>query len=109
MRKLVIAVAMSLTVLGHATGSSAAEWLDPCNLEAGTYRIDRMTPLMPDPDPADPMEALTHMRRIPAGNAITVLGGRQVKANQWYQVRVGSEVGWVNCTALIGQELAKLN
>jgi len=110
-----IIIILAVMVLSSADACSAADWIDPCDLEqAGTYRLARQTPLMPDPDPADPMEALSRMKQIPAGLSIIVMSTRKVKWPAWYQVNVVSAreiiaTGWVNCTALVGQDLTKLD
>ncbi|HVH44498.1 MAG TPA: hypothetical protein VM925_19225, partial [Labilithrix sp.] len=70
-----------------------------------SYVLDRETPLMPDPDPADPIAAIAKMKKVPAGSSFSILGKRSVGNALWYQVKVGSDTGWFNKTALLGQTL----
>ena len=101
-----------VTALAAPTLAVAQEFIDPCELEQATYRLDRETPLMPEINPADPMEALSRMKQIPAGLSITIVGKTDVSGRAWYQVAVVSggrviDTGWVNCIALIGQRLQR--
>jgi hypothetical protein len=87
------------------------ELINPCELERGsTYRIDRQTPLMPEVNPIDPLEALTRAKKIPAGLSITIIGESNEHPSPWYRVQVKQDqeivdTGWVNCVALMGQKL----
>lgn len=82
---------------------------DPNTLVVGrSYVLDRETPLMPDPEPADPMAAIAQMKKIPAGSTFFVVTKRTVAGKPWYEVRtaLGAPVsGWFNSTALAGQAL----
>ena len=91
----------------------AQEFIDPYKLESNsTYRLERQTPLVATPNPADPMQAMADMKLIPAGHSITIVGKSEVKSKTWYQVEVrrGEQVianGWVNPVALVGQKLQR--
>lgn len=93
-------------------GKSPFPSLNPLELEIGqAYVVSRQTPLMPSHSPADPMEALQQMKQIPKRGIFTVLQTVKKKGNTWYKVdafnqrknRIGT--GWINSTALLGQEL----
>jgi len=66
---------------------------------------------MPSHSPADPIAALQKMKQIPKGGVFKVLETVKKKGNPWYKVvaldqrkkRIGT--GWINSTALFGQEL----
>ncbi len=79
------------------------------NLE---YRLSKRTPLMPEFEPRDPLEAIGRMRHIPAGGQINVVSVRKKRGYTWYQVKAtdgagkGLGMGWINATALLGQDVA---
>lgn len=82
------------------------------SLELGqSYYLAKQTPLAQEMRPADPMAALKRMKYIPAGYAIKIIGRSKVYGTPWYKVivkdRKGSHrgSGWINSTALLGQEL----
>ena len=86
--------------------------LNPRELEVGqTYIVAKRTPLMPSHSPADPIAALQRMKQIPKGGAFKVLETFNKRGNPWYKViafdqrkkQIGT--GWINSTALLGQEL----
>jgi hypothetical protein len=83
---------------------------DPTTLVVGrSYVLDRQTPLMPDPEPADPVAALSLVKKIAPGASFTILSTRAVAGTPWYAVRTtlgGPVTGWFNSTALAGQALA---
>ena len=93
-------------------GKSPFPSLDPLGLEIGqTYIVSKQTPLMPSHSPADPIAALQKMKPIPKGGAFKVLNRFNKRGNPWYRViafdqrkkQIGT--GWINSTALLGQEL----
>ncbi len=93
-------------------GKSPFPSLNPLELEIGqAYVVSRQTPLMPSHNPADPMEALQQMKKIPKWGVFKVLQTVKKRGNPWYKVdafnqrkyRIGT--GWINSTALLGQEL----
>lgn len=93
-------------------GKSPIPSLNPLELEVGqTYIVAKRTPLMPSHSPADPTAALKKMKQIPKGGAFKVLDTFNKKGNPWYRViafdqrkkQIGT--GWINSTALLGQEL----
>ena len=83
-------------------------------LDGGTYRIDRDTPLMPEPDPDDPLAALKLVKIARAGGSLRVVRTEVHGPRIWYRVRTedaatGVEhVGWVNSAALHGQALEEV-
>jgi hypothetical protein len=89
--------------------ASTKSLTDPTTLVVGrSYILDRETPLMPEPDPADPLAALAKMKKIPAGSTFSVLSKTDVAGKPWYAVRTalnGAVTGWFNSTALAGQAL----
>ena len=93
-------------------GKSPFPSLNPLELEVGqTYILSKQTPLMPSHSPADPIAALQKMKQIPKGGVFKVLETVKKRGNPWYKVvaldqgkkRIGT--GWINSTALLGQEL----
>lgn len=87
--------------------------LDPQNLDVGeTYSVSRQTPLMPDHSPADPIAAIQQMKHVPEGGTIKILKVFKEDGSPWYEViassQNGGEIGkgWVNSTALLGQQLS---
>jgi hypothetical protein len=81
------------------------------NLKVGSdmVLIER-TPLMPEMEPQNPMEALAKMKEIPAGVSVEIIEVSKDKhGTRWYGVKVvgqgGSKIasGWINSIALIGQ------
>jgi len=83
------------------------------DLEVGqAYVLSRQTPLMPTHDPGDPVSALQQRKMIPEGGSFRLLGVvEKLTTNPWYKVRAFAPsteeigIGWINSTALIGQEL----
>ena len=93
-------------------GRSPFPSLDPLELEIGqAYIVSRQTALMPSLSPADPMSAIQQMKQIPKGGVFKVLETAKKRNTPWYKViafnqrkqRIGT--GWINSTALLGQEL----
>ncbi len=93
-------------------GKSQFPSLNPLELEVGqTYIVSKRTPLMPSHSPDDPIAALKKMKQIPKGGAFKVLDTFNKRGNPWYRViafgqrkkQIGT--GWINSTALVGQEL----
>ncbi len=87
-------------------------FVDPYQLVIGTkYCLSRKTPLMPSLNPADPIAAIQQMKQIPKGGVFKVLETVKKRNSPWYKViafnqrkqRIGT--GWINSTALLGQEL----
>ena len=86
--------------------------LDPRKLEVGrTYRLSERTPLMPQLDPPDPLEALKHVKYITGGGTIKITEVAREGGTPWYRVEAKSANGrrmgngWVNSTALLRQKL----
>ena len=86
--------------------------LDPRALDVGaTYVVSRSTPLMPSHSPPDPLEAIDKMKRIPEGGLFKVLEVYKKNTTPWYRVTAAGKdkeslgTGWINSTALVGQEL----
>ncbi|MBN1361704.1 MAG: hypothetical protein JW993_13995 [Sedimentisphaerales bacterium] len=95
------------------TGESPFPNLDPLGLDIGeSYVVSKQTAVMPSHSPADPMAAIQQMRYIPQGGGFKVLEVYREKTNPWYKViafdqraeQIGA--GWINSTALFGQQLA---
>lgn len=86
--------------------------LNPLALEVGQiYIVSKQTPLMPSHSPADPLAALQKMKQIPDGGSFKVLDAFDKKGNPWYKVSAFDQTknqigaGWINSSALFGQEL----
>ncbi|MFA5806573.1 MAG: hypothetical protein WC879_18230 [Melioribacteraceae bacterium] len=77
----------------------------------GTYAISNKTPLMPEFKPVDPMAAMSNVKYLQAGSRIRILSINHKYNNPWYEVNVinsdGKIIGrgWINSTALIGQDI----
>jgi hypothetical protein len=93
-------------------GKSPIPSLNPLELEIGqAYVVSKQTPLMPSHSPADPIAAIQQMKQIPQGGGFKVLEVYKEKTNPWYKViafdqrteQIGT--GWINSTALLGQQL----
>jgi len=93
-------------------GKSPFPNVDPLGLDIGqSYVVSKQTPLMPSHSPADPMAAIQQMKYIPQGGGFKVLEVYKEKTNPWYKViafdqrteQIGT--GWINSTALLGQQL----
>ncbi|MCH7937273.1 MAG: hypothetical protein IH994_09315 [Proteobacteria bacterium] len=97
----------------HASaGQAHLPSTDPYSLELKrAYRVSKETPLMSMLNPSDPMAALKQVKYIPAGYVIKILSASKMHGNPWYRVSVTNQngisvgSGWVNSTALLGQEL----
>jgi len=93
-------------------GKSPFPSLNPLELEIGqAYVVSKQTPLMPSHSPADPIAAIQQMKQIPKGGGFKVLEVYKKKNNPWYRVTAFDQsaeqigTGWINSTALLGQEL----
>jgi hypothetical protein len=92
--------------------TAETDWLDPQKLRTGqAFFVSKETPLMPELEPADPLAALQRMIQIPKGGAFKISEIRKKGTSPWYRVvaidqnkkRIGE--GWINSTALLGQDL----
>lgn len=93
-------------------GKSPFPSLNPLELEVGqAYIVTKQTPLMPSHSPADPIAALQKMKQIPEGGGFKVHDMFDKKGNPWYRVSAFDQrkkqigTGWINSTALLGQQL----
>jgi hypothetical protein len=93
-------------------GRSPFPSLNPLELENGqAYIVSKQTPLMPSLNPADAMAAIQEMKRIPKGGVFEVLETVKKRNSPWYKVIAFNQrkqqigTGWINSTALLGQEL----
>ena len=93
-------------------GKSPFPSLNPLELEIGqAYIVSKQTPLMPSHSPADPIAAIQQMKQIPKGGGFKVLEMVKKTINPWYKVAAFDQrkmkigTGWINSTALLGQEL----
>jgi hypothetical protein len=92
--------------------TGASKWASWSDLRVGRrYRLTREVPLMPEFEPADPMAAIARIREIPADGEIVILQQRDRRGTLWFEatayspagVRIGD--GWINSTALLGQDI----
>lgn len=98
---------------GRPTQSATeTDWLDPQKLRTGqAFSVSKQTPLMPEMEPADPLAALQRMKQIPSGGAFKIYEMKKKGTSTWYRVvaidknkkQIGT--GWINSTALLGQDL----
>jgi hypothetical protein len=86
--------------------------LDPRNLDTGqSYVVSGRTPLMPSINPSDPGEAIQDVEEIPARGRFKVFDVETKDGIPWYKVTAFDEdnqrigAGWINSTALLGQQL----
>lgn len=93
---------------------SPSPWVGPEDLEVeGSYEVGARTPLMPSFEPRDPLADAAAAVQMPAGSHITVREVRFKDGTPWYRVEAvdprGESLGtgWVNSTALIGQEVKR--
>ena len=95
-----------------SVGKSPFPSLNPLELEIGqAYIVSKQTPLMPYHSPVNPTAAIKQMKQIPKGGGFKVLEMVKKKTNPWYKVNAFDKrkkqigTGWINSTALLGQEL----
>lgn len=88
-----------------ATNIGQTRFADPLRLvNETTYRASGELPLVPDIDPPDPVAAIASIRRMIPGEEFTVLETTNRRNTPWYRVRTRLGEGWINSTALLGQE-----
>lgn len=89
-----------------ASNIGQTRFADLLNLATGTtYRASRQVPLTPDIDPPDPIAAAASIRQLSPGHEFTVLETTSRGNTPWYRVRTHLGEGWINSTALLGQEI----
>jgi hypothetical protein len=83
-------------------------------LEIGlSYRLSHETPLMPEIEPMDPLDAITRKISIPASSKISIQAEKKNTRGTWYRAeaygldgrRIGE--GWINSVALMGQNITR--
>lgn len=89
-----------------------SEYTDYQSLKVNqTYSIAKETPLMPEFEPSDPLAAMSKIKDLPAGSQIKILSINAKYNFPWYEVQAinkSGEIigrGWINSTALIGQDI----
>jgi hypothetical protein len=76
-----------------------------------TYAISKETPLMPEFEPSDPLAAMNNVKYLQSGSRIRILSIKTKYNSPWYEVQAKSKTGegigkgWINSTALIGQDI----
>lgn len=89
-----------------ATNVGQTQFADPLGLVSETtYRASGEVPLVPEIDPPDPVAAIVYIQRLSAGENFTVLETTEQRNTPWYRVRTRVGEGWINSTALLGQEI----
>lgn len=89
-----------------ATNVGQTRFADPLNLGRDiTYRGSREIPLVSEIVPADPVAAIASIRRLSAGEQFTVVEVVVRRNTPWYRVQTLLGEGWINSTALLGQEI----
>lgn len=93
-------------------GKSPFPNLNPFELEIGqAYVVSKQTPLMPSHSPADPIADIQQMKQIPKKGGFKVLEVYKKKNKPWYKVTAFDQsteeigTGWIDSTALLGQQL----
>jgi len=93
-------------------GKSPFPSLNPMELKIGqAYVVSKQTPLMSSHSPTDPIAAMQQVKQIPKGGGFKVLEVYKEKNNPWYKVTAFNQsteeigAGWINSTALLGQQL----
>lgn len=90
-----------------ATNVGQTRFADPLGLVSETtYRASGDVPLVPELDPDDPIAAIASIRRLSPGEEFTVLEATKRSNTPWYRVRTHLGEGWINSTALLGEEIA---
>ena len=83
-----------------------AQFGAPLGLEVhSVYTVSRNTPVMPEIEPADPIGAIAAIRSLNPNDEFTVMEVRSHRGTPWYRVRTKFGEGWINSTALLGQDL----
>lgn len=85
---------------------------DPYSLKTkNTYRVSKRTPIMPELNPVDVEKALNNVKYLESGGTFKVIKITIKNGKPWYYINVENQnrkhigKGWINCTALIGQNL----
>lgn len=93
-------------------GKSAFPNLNPMALEVDqTYVVSKQTPLMISHSPADPIADIQQTKQIPQEGRFKILQVYKKKTQPWYKViafdKRAEEIGtgWINSSALLGQQL----
>lgn len=88
------------------TNIGQAQFANPQNLSVGsTYRASDEIPLAPELNPTDPVAAIASIRSLDQGEEFIVLEQGRRNNTPWYRVQTSLGEGWINSTALIGQEI----
>jgi hypothetical protein len=79
-------------------------------LQAGSsYRLSGETPLMSEFEPSDPLAALGKTQQLSPGTSVRVTDVRQKAGMPWYKVQTSVGVtGWINSTALLHQQIERI-
>ncbi len=72
--------------------------------QGGTYKVSRLTPIMPTPHPGNVLKALKRVVHLQPGDMFTVHDIVTMRRAVWYKVRRG----YINRLALIGQDLTRV-
>lgn len=97
--------------LGSNFSGGSSISTSPLSLEVGrTYIISKKTPLMPELNPTNPLEAIKIMIELSPYSTIKILKSVKKDNSPWYNVDAKSGnknvgKGWINSTALLGQNL----
>lgn len=85
-----------------ASVAKSTNFIDPNTLKIGsTYTLSKRIPIMPSYEVSN----LNDMAYANSGDSITIVDKTIVRSIVWYQVESQVKNGWVNSTALFGQEL----
>ena len=105
---------VNLLLFVFVAAALASDRIDPRQLEVGaSYRVESLTPMMPEMKEADPMNTFSKVKRIPPGGAFKIDSIETKYRDTWYKVRAISAKrqaigkGYINSKALFNQELTQ--
>ena len=105
-----------LKPLGKTIVVESTASLDPRSLTIGKlYKLSKKTPLMPELNPDNPEIALSKVKNLMSGYRIKILKTSNKNETPWYNVvsynGKGTKIaeGWINSSALIGQDLTVID
>lgn len=80
-----------------------------------TYSISKETPLMPELEPKDPLNAMEKVIYLKTNTRINILSISRIHLNPWYEVSAKNKMGdfigkgWINSTALMRQNIEQIS
>jgi len=80
----------------------------------GTYELSKDTPLAPELNPEDPLEAIARIQTLEAGSQVTIISKTLRDGHLWYNVSLIDastgevEFWWINSAALLCQNVRRI-